>query len=161
MSELLPCPFCGGSALRIDIDDQEELHCGGSFICCSICDASSAVYFGDKEPLVESWNRRAPIAPAAARDVLAERKRQIEEEDCPLEKDDRYIDGELVRAAECYLQVVADVYQRDAFLKNAPALWPWPVWFWKPKNDRRDLVRAGALILAEIERLDRKAAAND
>jgi hypothetical protein len=29
--------------------------------------------------------------------------------------------------------------------------------WWKPTNRRRDLVKAGALILAEIERLDRAA----
>lgn len=37
--------------------------------------------------------------------------------------------------------------------------WPW-TWdrsWWKPTNRRRDLVKAGALILAEIERLDRAA----
>lgn len=34
--------------------------------------------------------------------------------------------------------------------------WPWPSKWWKPKSQRRDLVRAGALILAEIERLDRQ-----
>jgi hypothetical protein len=37
-------------------------------------------------------------------------------------------------------------------------LWPWSVQWWKPKDRRRDLVRAGALIVAEIERLDRAAA---
>ena len=35
-------------------------------------------------------------------------------------------------------------------------LWPWAAEWWKPKDCRRNLVRAGALILAEIERLDRK-----
>lgn len=33
--------------------------------------------------------------------------------------------------------------------------WPWSREWWKPKNPRRDLVKAGALIVAEIERLDR------
>jgi hypothetical protein len=36
--------------------------------------------------------------------------------------------------------------------------WPWEDKWWKPKDRRRDLVRAGALIVAEIERLDRLAA---
>jgi len=35
--------------------------------------------------------------------------------------------------------------------------WPWAEKWWKPKNERRDLVKAAALILAEIERLDRAA----
>jgi hypothetical protein len=42
----------------------------------------------------------------------------------------------------------------SAFLE----IWPWDRKWWKPKDRRRDLVRAGALILAEIERLDRAAA---
>ncbi|MNC99215.1 hypothetical protein D3C83_174210 [compost metagenome] len=33
--------------------------------------------------------------------------------------------------------------------------WPWEGCWWKPTGRRRDLVKAGALILAEIERLDR------
>ena len=36
-------------------------------------------------------------------------------------------------------------------------MWPWdPHWF-KTSSRRRDLIKAGALILAEIERLDRMA----
>lgn len=37
-------------------------------------------------------------------------------------------------------------------------VWPWDESWWKPTNRRRDLVKAGALILAEIERLDRAEA---
>lgn len=36
--------------------------------------------------------------------------------------------------------------------------WPFPPRSWKPKDRRRDLVRAAALLVAEIERLDREAA---
>ena len=38
-------------------------------------------------------------------------------------------------------------------------LWPWAASWWKPKNRRRDLVRAAALIVAEIERIDRATVA--
>jgi len=34
-------------------------------------------------------------------------------------------------------------------------LWPWGKEWWKPSDRRRDLVKAGALIAAEIDRLDR------
>lgn len=37
--------------------------------------------------------------------------------------------------------------------------WPWDAKWWKPKNTRRDLVRAGALIVAELERMDRESKA--
>ena len=70
MSELLPCPFCGGVAECVDNgptreqvqyakswgDDCDD---GGSFIHCTVCDASSAIHFDRKENLVGSWNRRA------------------------------------------------------------------------------------------------------
>jgi len=41
---------------------------------------------------------------------------------------------------------------------KAPKNWPWNAGWWKPSDRRRNLVKAGALILAEIERLDRLAA---
>lgn len=46
-------------------------------------------------------------------------------------------------------------YQADGM----PDAWPttWAEDWWKPKNPRRDLVRAAALLIAEIERLDRAA----
>ena len=45
--------------------------------------------------------------------------------------------------------------RRPVFLRR---WWPWSLDWWKPKDPRRDLVRAGALIVAEIERLDRQPA---
>lgn len=40
---------------------------------------------------------------------------------------------------------------------DPPRNWPWHRVWWKPSTRRRNLVKAGALILAEIERLDRAA----
>lgn len=54
---LSPCPFCGGAAERIDIEDGNNA--GGSFICCTVCQASSNVEFGFKENFVSNWNRRS------------------------------------------------------------------------------------------------------
>ena len=70
------------------------------------------------------------------------------------ESDDGYLDGELLRAAACYLLNLVVPKSPHRW----PGLWPWPSLWWKPTNPRRDLVKAGALILAEIERLDRAAA---
>lgn len=51
---------------------------------------------------------------------------------------------------------------RGAFVNRVyegiPRLWAWHSRWWKPKDRRCNLVRAGALIVAEIERLDRAAA---
>lgn len=54
--KLLPCPFCGAKAERLELDDKENF--GGSVICCTKCQASSAVHFDRKENLASSWNDR-------------------------------------------------------------------------------------------------------
>lgn len=60
MSDLLPCPFCGGTAERCDVPgDIEDDNAGGSCIQCTKCVASTAIFFGRKEHLVSSWNERA------------------------------------------------------------------------------------------------------
>lgn len=38
---------------------------------------------------------------------------------------------------------------------QCPSFWPFETSWWKPKNTRSDLIRAAALIVAEIERFDR------
>ncbi len=90
----------------------------------------------------------------AATDVLAERRRQVTAEGWTSEHDDQYEDGELIDAAACYAQ---DSGLWDC-VGEPPSDWPWNDEWWKPsKNMRRNLVKAGALILAEIERRDRAA----
>lgn len=93
---------------------------------------------------------------AAARDVLAERHRQISAEGWTPEHDDEHSKGQLAAAGGCYA-LFSDAYPNA---KQCPAEWPWDAEWWKPTDYRRDLVKAGALILAEIERLDRAAAAS-
>lgn len=60
-SELLPCPFCGGEAEIVHLDDGDNV--GGSCVCCTKCQASGNVEFGRKENFVENWNRRAALRP--------------------------------------------------------------------------------------------------
>ncbi|HBY8976932.1 TPA: hypothetical protein MI939_20015 [Klebsiella pneumoniae] len=86
---------------------------------------------------------------AAAVDVLAERQRQVTAEGWTAERDDGYQNSELADAAACY----AIHAHNQGF--STPAHWPWSQDWWKQTSPRRDLVKAGALILAEIERLDR------
>lgn len=88
---------------------------------------------------------------AAAADVLAERQRQVTAEGWTAERDDGYQNSELADAAACY----AIHAHNQGF--STPAHWPWSQDWWKQTSPRRDLVKAGALILAEIERLDRAA----
>lgn len=101
----------------------------------------------------------------AARDVLAERKRQIQKEGWSAYGDDQYRDQELARAAASYAYPLPKLTAQERFhpetinlavlSKRPPADWPWNEDWWKPTTQRRNLVKAGALILAEIERLDR------
>lgn len=98
---------------------------------------------------------------AAAKDVLAERRRQIESEGWDADHDDKHSDGSLAQAAACYASNAAtwaEHGKKDLRYEMLPVSfrWPWSASWWKPKSQRQDLVRAGALILAEIERLDRK-----
>lgn len=107
----------------------------------------------------------------AARDMLAERRRQVEAEGWTPKHDDEHDKGEMARAAACYALHAgscfawrADAYQSAKPHEGNPAaqdsLWPWDMQWWKPKDPRRDLVRAGALFLAELERLDRATLLN-
>lgn len=95
---------------------------------------------------------------AAARDVLAERQRQIDVKGWTAEHDDEHDDGSLAFAATSYAEFAAEaIAQNDPDPNDVPGSWPWVADWWKPTTPRRDLVKAGALILAEIERLDRAA----
>lgn len=87
----------------------------------------------------------------AAFDVLAELRRQIEDEGWTAEHDDNeHGDSSLADAAVCYA-LVQSVEEKPRL-----GIWPWELSAWKPGDRRRNLVKAAALILAEIERLDRQ-----
>jgi hypothetical protein len=98
---------------------------------------------------------RGPLPPAL-NDIALERRRQVDEEGWTAEHDDSHGLGQMALGAAAYavwasftldpIQALGDI---------ALKLWPWSSGWWKPKGPRRDLVRAGALIVAEIERLDR------
>jgi hypothetical protein len=91
----------------------------------------------------------------AARDVSAERRRQIEVEGWTPEHDDKHSDGELAEAAAAY--AIASAEGKESLPRASKQFLQtcWTKNWWKPKDRRSNLVRAGALILAEIERLDR------
>lgn len=93
----------------------------------------------------------------AAYDVLAERQRQIDSEGWSAEHDDDHTGQELAEAARHYADFdYARTPEGFLFPPGIPPFnWPWSFMWWKPKTYRENLVRAGALIIAEIERLDR------
>lgn len=98
--------------------------------------------------LFEALHIRTPMSPAMLA-VIAERRRQIDQEGWTIEHDDTHPLGELAHAGAAYA-----IGSNHGPL-DPPSIWPWSIEWWKPQNYRRDLVRAGALILAEIERFDR------
>lgn len=93
----------------------------------------------------------------AAQDVLAERQRQIEREGWTAQHDDAHQPGELAAAAGRYVINGAACLGVQPPCLDFGANWPWHPSWWKPTTPRRDLVKAAALLLAEIERIDRNA----
>lgn len=103
-------------------------------------------------------------------EIAAERRRQIEAEGWTAEHDDAHEFGQMARAAAWYALNVPVFWWSDwlgvddeysvahkLFTSSETYGWPWDISWWKPKDVRRDLIRAAALIVAEIERLDRAA----
>jgi hypothetical protein len=101
--------------------------------------------------------------------IAEERQRQIEVEGWTAEHDDQHTDGELAAAAAVYADMAnyhGDLPLMEDNSKTAKVLiprafkWPFDSQWLKltPDNRVRELVKAGALIAAEIDRLQRKNA---
>jgi hypothetical protein len=81
--------------------------------------------------------------------IVAERKRQVDDLGWTAEHDDKYA-GTLGEAAACYA-----AGSRNITWLSYP-LWPWGEAHWREETTRiRQLEKAGACILAELERLYR------
>lgn len=123
----------------------------------------------DVQELADAINALASSSPKqsalsqAIGDVIAERQRQVTAEGWTPAHDDQHRNNDLAFAASCYAFHAAAAswdMEDDGIPYDshpAPKNWPWEPEWWKPKSARRDLVKAGALILAEIDRLDRMA----
>jgi len=90
--------------------------------------------------------------------IRAERQRQIDDEGWTAEHDDRHDDGALLRAAVFYLHHGTDRFPSQTQADGSPMGWPWEAKWWKPKDRKSNLIRAGALCLAEKDRLRRARA---
>ncbi|MBA8034766.1 ead/Ea22-like family protein [Citrobacter freundii] len=96
-------------------------------------------------------------------DVAAERQRQVSAEGWTPAHDDQHRNNDMAFAAACYAFHAAAAswdLEDDGVPYDShpvPKNWPWEPDWWKPTDPRRDLVKAGALIIAEIERIDRAA----
>lgn len=86
--------------------------------------------------------------------IADERQRQVSEEGWTAEHDKEHDSGQLALAAACYALgrcAGSETDEKSALFKH----WPFSFLWWKPTPDDRikELVKAGALIAAEIDRL--------
>lgn len=109
---------------------------------------------------IRGWQPLPPAGPVApprvstgADLIAAERQRQMVKEGWTPEHDAEHMSGELAWAAVCYAA------PKSVYVDGGAEPWPWAKeWDKRDKHDRqRRLVIAGALIAAEIDRLQRLA----
>lgn len=82
--------------------------------------------------------------------IVRERLRQVVGEGYQPEHDAMHRGNELAWASWCYLDRAAS----NNFSPTPPQMWPWADDAWKPGPTRlRMLVKAGALIAAEVDRI--------
>lgn len=96
--------------------------------------------------------------------IKEERDRQIQKEGWTAEHDDKHINYELSLAAAVYAlgaavnnqdRSVMDTFGTTGTNYDIHKLWPFDRSFHKPESRLRDLIKAGALVAAEIDRLNR------
>lgn len=128
--------------------------------------AEAAAYCEDDEqpvPLFRSPAQAVDLR-TGIKAIAAERERQLQAEGFTRDGDQQYRRGELARAATAYVQLAAmdlEAGTRNHIAWREPAaVWPWAPEWWKPVDTRRDLVRAGALIAAQIDAIDSQAVGN-
>lgn len=172
MSGLLPCPFCGKDPVSSRTGSAEPwvVYCPHH-----IEPAGPISYVGveaaTQEMAEAAWNKREMGTQKVLVELFKERVKQILHDHYDFEHDAKHSPGYLARAGAAYALLaepqkeltIADcggavkrivrVFQEDL----AEQLWPWDDDSFKPKDPRRNLVRAAALIIAEIERMDRAA----
>lgn len=95
--------------------------------------------------------------------IAAERARQIQAEGFDAEHDRQEKPGALTMAGICYATMAASSPGMRDQLRTSMCFsthWPWTVPWWKPGKDNsnedriRELTKAGALMAAEIDRLE-------
>lgn len=101
-----------------------------------------------------------PVASTGVGLIAAERERQVSGEGWSAEHDAEHDDAALAWAARCYIDAATIPDDQWEWMTAPPMNWPWTPEDWKPSHGTdqiRDLVKAGALIAAEIDRRLREA----
>ncbi|SEH89090.1 hypothetical protein [Paraburkholderia hospita] len=91
-----------------------------------------------------------PHISPAVRAILAERHRQITVEGFSPERDAQFVKFDLAFAGAAY--AVSSTKGQNHPRSMVPGTWPWEASWWKPSTPERNLEKAGALIIAELER---------
>lgn len=88
--------------------------------------------------------------------IAEERERQIHQEGWGASHDSEHTGEELATAGALYA-MPAKFRQLDNSFVGVPIRWPWQRIWWKPSPENRvkELVKAGALIAAEIDRIQK------
>ena len=126
---------------------------------------------GEKEPFKVTTQKKvnlkarkagkeeeANLSPQSGSDLIAaERRRQQAVENWSADHDDKHTTGELIDASLCY--IYASINLGHPAMKKPPREWPWSDEWWKPNHESEipNLVKAGALLAAEIDRRLRMA----
>ena len=115
--------------------------------------------------LIAPLNHAASLAAAAAEplkpretygvlmEVATERAKQISK-GYDASHDDAYTASQLPHAALAYIQVASIPVEHV----EVPFYWPWASSMFNPEGERANLIKAAALLVAEIERMDREDA---
>lgn len=158
------CPVCEGLGVvtfNPALPTSTSQTSGGPWTCptCS----GKRVIWSDRK--AESHSSAEQIADRTGTALIAaERERQVQREGWSSEHDDEHDGGEMAGAAASYAaiacrQVAEGIINVSGFPPGQ--LWRWESKWWKPSNDPlHNLVKAGALIAAEIDRLLRATPEN-
>lgn len=107
---------------------------------------------------ITELEKQKPVTTRSITDIIAERQRQVTTKGWTPEHDDEHVNDEIAAFAALYAMPEACrdwPAKETGYGENwAEAICP-NNWAAKFGDRRRELVKAGALILAEIERLDR------
>lgn len=109
------------------------------------------------------WEEKERVDMDGAKLIAAERERQIVAEYWTPQHDDQHRLAELTLAGFSYASLAASQVRLGAGCVNErlPVYWPWDEAWWRPSEDPiRNLIKAGALIAAEIDRLQRAQQTN-
>lgn len=125
---------------------------------CPSCTANHLMNRMRDKLVRASWNLQT-----GAEMIANERERQVEEEEYLPGHDDEHTDGEIAMAAACYaVGDLDEIFTAEKAGRGYIFEDPWP---WGSDSDKRghhnripELVKAGALCAAEIDRLKRKEA---